>query len=129
MLSAWSCLISLVSAVNLLQLLTNSFRRAPAHRYDTASDNKARRHFELPPPQVLHALRIEQASPQLHELVSQVAVDLLPFEHGITLAMVEQASHVLFVFSVHCTLRIRGQGLPVTCRPTAQDACQGCVYR
>ena len=110
-LTAWFCLISLVSAADLLQLLAHTFRKAPAHRYNTASENKARRHFELPPPQVLHALRIEEASPQLHELVSQVAVDLLPFEHGITLAMVEQASHIL----LSCALYIAYQRAGIAC--------------
>ena len=113
-LTAWSCLISLVSAVDLLQLLTNSFRKAPDHRYFQPAENKARGKYKLPPAAVLHALKIEEASPQLHELVSQVAVDLLPFEHGITLAMVEQASQSHLLLPC-CALYITYQ--------TAGDAC------
>ena len=93
-LIAWVCLICAVSALGSLSLLNRSFRKAPPRRYFHTAEIRARRDFQLPHSRVLRALGIEAASPQLHELVSQVAVDLLPFRHGITLEMVEQVGPV-----------------------------------
>ena len=127
-LMACISLIGPVSAVGSLSLL-RSYRKAPARRYFNTAEIRARRQFELPHFQVLHALGIDFASPQLHELVSQVAVDLLPFRHGITLAMVEQASSACCRAPVKYEFVIKRQETPVTCRPIAQDACQGCEFK